>query len=101
MDNKNLGLRYYANIENELLSDVLRNASIDTENQLMMFYDYICQDYPYTGSITGAYMLFYQDGKIDYCTHVPVTISQSSSESDYNVANTVCRNGSTTLQDDK
>ena len=31
-------------------------------------------------------MIFYQGGPIDHATHVPVPVSQSSSESEYNAA---------------
>ena len=37
-DKKNLGLKYYSNIEDAPLSNLLRQASIKTENQLMVFY---------------------------------------------------------------
>ena len=40
-DNKNLGLRYYAKIEGESISDLLIQDSINTENQFMVFYDSI------------------------------------------------------------
>ena len=36
-DNKHLGLIYYANIEHENLSNILRQASIKTEDQFMVF----------------------------------------------------------------
>ena len=61
------------------LSDLLRQASIKTENQLMAFYDSSWKYFPYTGRITGAYIIFYQVGTIDYGTHVPGTVDQSSS----------------------
>ena len=35
-DNKHLGLIYYANIEHENLSNLLRHASINTEDQFMV-----------------------------------------------------------------
>ena len=38
-DNKNLGLKYYTEIEYAPLSDILRQARINTDNQFMMFYD--------------------------------------------------------------
>ena len=38
-DNKNLGLKYYAKIDDSHLSDQLRHAIIKTENQLMVFSD--------------------------------------------------------------
>ena len=38
-DNKNLGLKYSANIEDVPLSDLLRQDIIKTENQLTVLYD--------------------------------------------------------------
>ena len=53
----------------------------------MVFSDSIWKDCPYNGIITGAYVVFYQDGPIDHCTHVPGPVAQYSAERDYN---TVC-----------
>ena len=64
----------------------LRKASIKTENHLMNFYDSSWQDYQDTDRSTGAYIIFYQYGPIDHCTHVPGPLSQSSAESEYNTA---------------
>ena len=58
------------------LSDLLRQAIIKTENQLMNFFDYswkYCLD---TGRSTGKYIIFYQDGTIDHGTHVPGPVYQ-------------------------
>ena len=74
------------NINDAPVSDLLRQASIKTENHLMAFYDSSWQDCPETGRITGAYMIFYQGGKIDHGTHVPGPFSQSSAKSEYNAA---------------
>ena len=60
------------------LSDLLRQASIKTENHLMVFPDSSWQDFPDTGRGTGAYMIFYQGGIIDHGTHVPGQGAQSS-----------------------
>ena len=79
--NKNLGLRYYSKIEDALLSEILIQASIRTEKQSMVFSAYICKDCQDTGISTGAYVVFYQGGAIDHCTHVPGPVSQSSAES--------------------
>ena len=38
------------------------------------------------GRSTISYFVFYQGVTIDNCTHVPVPVAQSSSESDYNAA---------------
>ena len=85
-DNKNLGLRYYSKIEDAPLSELLRQAIINNYNQLMVFYDSICQECIDTGIITGEYFVFYQGGPIDNFTQVPGPVAQSSAESDYNSA---------------
>ena len=53
------------------VSDILRQASIKTENHLMDFSDSSWQDFPGTGRSTGAYIIFHQGGPIDHGTHVP------------------------------
>ena len=68
------------------VTDLLRQASIKTENHLMAFYDSSRKDCPYTGKCTGAYIIFYQGGPIDHGTHVPGPVSLSSSESECNAA---------------
>ena len=47
-DNKNLGLNYYANINVALVSDLLRQSIIKTENQLIDFSDSNWKDFPDT-----------------------------------------------------
>ena len=74
-ENKNLGLKYYAKIEYALLSDLLRQDIINTENQLMPFSDSGCQDCLDTDRSTVAYILFCQGGPIDNFTHVPGPVS--------------------------
>ena len=73
-----MGLKYYDNINDAPVSDLLRQASIKTENQLMAFSDSSWQDCPDTGINIGAYSIFYQCGPIDHVTHVPGTVAQSS-----------------------
>ena len=85
-DNKNFGSKYYVNIEDAPLSDPSKYASINTDNQFMALSGSIWQDCPDTGRLTGAYIVIYQGGKIDYYTHVPGPVSQSSAECDYNAA---------------
>ena len=78
MDNNNLGLKYYADMKYAPLSDLLRKASIKTDNQLMALYDSSWKYCPDTGRSKGAYIIFYQGGTIDYDTHVPEPVAQSS-----------------------
>ena len=52
----------------------------------MDFSDSSWKDFPDTGRSTGACIILYQGGPIDHGTHVPGTVAQSSSESEYNAA---------------
>ena len=85
-DNKNLGLKYYADMNDASLYDLLRQSSIKTENQLMDLADSSWQDCPNTGRGTGAYIIFYQGGPTEHGTYVPGPVDQSSAESEYNAA---------------
>ena len=85
-----MGFKYYADMNDATVTDLLRQASIKTENHLMDFSDYKWHDFPDTGRSTGEYIIFYQGGPIDNGTHVPGTVSQSSAESEYNA---VCTAG--------
>ena len=77
-DNKTLDLRYYADLNDAPVTDILRQANIKTKNHLMAFSDSSWQDCPDTGRITGAYNILYQGEPIDHGTHVPVPVAQSS-----------------------
>ena len=48
----------------------------------MLFYDSNWYYLPDTGRIIGSYIVFYQVGPIDHCTHVPDPVAQSSAESE-------------------
>ena len=85
-ENKTLGLKYYADLNDAPITDILRQANIKTKNHLMAFSDSSWQDYPDTGRSTGAYTIFYQGVPIGNGTHVPGPVSQSSADSEYNVA---------------
>ena len=66
-----MGLKYYADMNDAPLTDLLRKASIKTGNHLMAFSGSSWQECPDTGRSTGAYIIFYQGGTIDHGTHVP------------------------------
>ena len=66
-----MGLKYYADMNDAPLSDLLRQASIKTDNQLMAVSDYSWQYCPDSGRSTGEYIIFYQSGPIYHVTHVP------------------------------
>ena len=80
-DNKTLGLKHYVDLNDAPLYDLLRQSSINNENQLMVLSYSSWQYCPVTGRSKGAYIILYQGGPIDHGTHVPVPVSQSSSES--------------------
>ena len=81
-----MGLKYYADLNYAPVTDILRQANIKTENDLMAFSDSSWQDFPDTGRSTGAYIIFYQGGPIDHGTNVPGPVAQSNAESEYNAA---------------
>ena len=77
-------MNYYADMEDAHLFDLLRQAYIKTENQLIVFSDSGQKNFPDTGRSTGTYIIFYRGGTIDHGKHVPVIFSQSIAESYYN-----------------
>ena len=88
-DNKTLSLKYYANINDALVSELLIQASIKTENLLIDFSDYSWQYCSNTGRSTGAYIIFYRGGTIYHGTHVSGPVDKSSAESEYNTSCTI------------
>ena len=60
------------------ISDLLVQASINTENILIAFSYFSCQDFSDPGRSTGANIVFYQGVTIDHGTNVPELVAQSS-----------------------
>ena len=85
-DNKTLGLKYYADLNDAPVTDLLWQANIKTKNHLIDFSDSSWKDCPGTGRSTGEYNIFYQVGPIDQSTHGPEPVDQSSAKSEYNAA---------------
>ena len=56
-DNKTLGLKYYADLNDAPVTDLLRQANIKTNNNLMAFSDSSWQDCLYTVRSKGAYII--------------------------------------------
>ena len=71
-----MGLKYYADMRNAPLSDLLRQVNAKTENKLMELSDYSSQDFPDNGRSTGEYIILYQGDTIDHGTHVLVPVAQ-------------------------
>ena len=57
-DNKTLVLKYYADLNDAPVTDLLRQSNIKTENHLMDFSDSVWQECPDTGNSTGSYIIF-------------------------------------------
>ena len=72
------------------LSELFRQASIKTDIQLIILYNYSWQDFLDTGRSTEAYILFYQVGPVNHGTYVLGKVAQWSAESEYNI---VCTSG--------
>ena len=53
-DNKTLGLKYYADLNDAPVTDLLRQDNLKTKNHLMAFSDSSWQDCPDTRGSTGA-----------------------------------------------
>ena len=85
-DSENLGLEYYADMNDVPVYNKLRQANTKTDNQLMYFYDSSWKYFPDTVRSTGEYIIFYQGGPIEHGTHVPGPVAQSISGSEYNSA---------------
>ena len=73
-----MGLKYYADMKDAPLYDLLRKARIKIENQLMVLSDSSWQDWPDTERSKESYIILYICGTIDHGTHVPGPVSQSS-----------------------
>ena len=85
-ENKTLGLKYYADLNDAPVTDLLRQSMIKTKNHLMTFSDSSWKYFPENGRITGAYIILFKGGPIDHGTHVTGPVSQYSAESEYNAA---------------
>ena len=63
-NNKTLGLKNYTDMNDAPVTDLLRQASIKTEDHLMDFSDSSWKDCPDTGRSTGAYIIFINVGQL-------------------------------------
>ena len=84
-DNKAFGQKYYEDMNDASVTNLLRQVNIKTKNHLMAFSDSSWKIVD-TGISTGAYIIFYQGGPTDHGTHVPGPVTQYSAESEYNAA---------------
>ena len=73
-----MGLKYYADMNDAPVSEILRQAIVKTENHLIDLSGSSWKDCPDTGRSKGAYIIFYHGGPIDHITHVPGPVDQPS-----------------------
>ena len=66
------------------LPEMMRQASINTDNQLMVFSDSSWQYCPNNVRSTGSYIIFHQGRPIDHGIYVREQVSQPSTSGDYN-----------------
>ena len=85
-NNKTLGLKYYADLNDSPVTDLLIQSNSKTKNYLMEFSDSSWQDCRDTGRSTGAYIIFYLGGPINHGKHFLGPVAQSSAEREYNAA---------------
>ena len=78
-DNNSCGLIYHSNIEDATISDLLMQASINTDYQLMVFYYSRWKGFPDTGRSIGENIFFFHGVPVDHFTHVPGPVAKSSS----------------------
>ena len=67
-ENKTLGLKYYTDINDAPISDLLRQAGIKTENQLMAFSDFSCQYFHTLAEVQEYKLYFIKMGKLTMVT---------------------------------
>ena len=91
-DNKNLGFKYYAWIEDAPLSENFIQAIIKSDKQLMFFRIIGGRTVHILTESTGSYIVLYQGGPIDHWNHVTGPVSKYSAESENNVACTARMN---------
>ena len=63
-ENETLGLNYYVDMNDALVSDLLRQAIIKNENQLIDFSDSSWRYFPDTGRSIGSYIIFIKVGQL-------------------------------------
>ncbi|MGH3054708.1 MAG: reverse transcriptase domain-containing protein, partial [Gaiellaceae bacterium] len=89
-DNPYLGIKFYSNIADAPVTQLLRSQNITPSSNFYSFSDSSWQDCPTSGRSTGSYLIFYQGGVVDHSSFVPTPVAMSSGEAEYNAACTTC-----------
>jgi hypothetical protein len=89
--NHTFGLKYYSNVLESPLSELLFSNNIDPlESPMYVFADSSWQDCPDTGRSTGGYHIFAQGNIVDSAMTFPVPVALSSAKAEYNNACMAC-----------
>jgi hypothetical protein len=89
--NHTFGLRYYSNVLDSPLAELLFSQNIDPlTSPFFVFADSSWQDCQDTGRSTGGYHVFYQGNIVDSAMTFPVPVALSSAEAEYNNACMAC-----------
>ena len=78
--NRNLGLKYYSDMKDAPSSDLLRQAHIKSENQLLVSLILFGKIVQTLIEVQEHILFFNQGGPIYHGTHVPGPVSKSSVE---------------------
>ena len=89
-DHPNYGLQYYSNWTTSPVYKIISDNNITTSTSLISFSDSNWQDDHGTARSTGAYIIFYQGGPVDFSSNLPQPIALSSAEAKYNEACLAC-----------
>jgi hypothetical protein len=83
-DNSLYGVRFYSNISDAPLYQMLLKQNIEEKHTFFGFTDSSWNDDPDNGRSTGCYIITYMGGIIDHSSNMPDPVALSSAEAEYN-----------------
>ena len=90
-DNSYLGVKFYCNItQSPVYNILLTTKNFDTSQLMFVFCDSSWNDDVDTGRSTGCYLIYYMGGVVDHSSNMPDPIALSSAEAEYNEACLAC-----------
>lgn len=86
--NQNRGLKYYNDVKDSPIYEILAQYGIDPVHALFGTHDASWQDCQDTARSTGSYIHFAQGSPVDFSSYVPSPIAMSSAEAETNAGAT-------------
>jgi hypothetical protein len=83
-DNSLYGVRFYSNIADAPIYQMLQNQKIEEKHPFFGFTDSSWNDDPDHGRSTGCFIITYMGGIVDHSSNVPDPVALSSAEAEYN-----------------